>query len=128
MRPSDRVRLVALAAHGLLILGVALRDPSALSAVMVLILCLPLPGLWRARIYTYAWSSMLIAFFVAGYLADGYARPATRGAAFAMASIAALDFVAVMMFVRISAREEAAAAARAPAPAERTEASPGASR
>jgi uncharacterized membrane protein len=104
-----------------------------LSSVMAAIVCLPLPGLWRGRSYTYAWSSMLIAFFVAGYLADGYARPATRLSAFAMASIAAIDFVAVMMFVRVSARQAAAeaaatAAAAAPAPAERTAASPGASR
>ncbi len=128
MRASDRVRLVALAAHALLILGVALRDPSALSWVLAAILCLPLPGLWRRRTYTYAWSSMLIAFFVAGYLAEGYARPATRLWSFAMASIAAIDFVAVMMFVRVSAREAAAVAARGSAPAERTEASPGALR
>jgi uncharacterized membrane protein len=125
--PSDNVRRVALAAHVLLILGVALRDPSALSTVLAAILCLPLPGLWRGRSYTYAWSSMLIAFFVAGYLADGYARPATRLSAFAMASIAAIDFVAVMMFVRVSARQAAAAAAAASAPAGRTGASPGAS-
>lgn len=128
MRPSDKVRTIALLAHGLLIAGVALRDPSVLSSVMAAILCLPLPGLWRGRSYTYAWSSMLIAFFVAGYLADGYARPATRLSAFAMASIAAIDFVAVMLFVRVSARQTAAAAAAASASAAPTEASADASR
>lgn len=126
MRPSENVRRVALVAHGLLILGVALRDPSALSTVMAAILCLPLPGLWRGKPYTYAWSSMLIAFFVAGYLADGYARPASKLSAFAMASIAALDFVAVMLFVRVNARETAAAAASTSAA--RTEGSADASR
>lgn len=126
MRPSQNVRRVALAAHALLIAGVALRDPSALSTVLAAILCLPLPGLWRGRSYTYAWSSMLIAFFVAGYLADGYARPDTRLSAFAMAGIAAIDFLAVMLFVRVSAREAAAAAAAAPAA--RTGASADASR
>ena len=128
MRASDQVRCVALAAHALLVVGVVVRNPSALSFVLAAILCLPLLGMWRRRTYTYAWSSMLIAFFVAGYLAEGYARPATRLWSFAMASIAALDFVAVMMFVRVSVREAAAAAARDPAPAERREASPGASR
>ena len=128
MNPAGTMRRAALTAHFLLILGVTLRDPSALSALLAAILCLPLPGLWRGRSYTYAWGSMLIAFYVAGYLADGYARPATRVSAFAMASIAAIDFVAVMMFVRVSARQAAAAAAAARAPAERTEASPGASR
>jgi uncharacterized membrane protein len=126
MRPSENVRRIALCAHALLVAGVALRDPSALSTVMAAIVCLPLPGLWRGRPYTYAWSSMLIAFYVAGYLADGYARPATRLSAFAMASLAALDFVAVMLFVRVSAREAAAAAA--PGSAARTGASGDASR
>ena len=126
MRPSENVRRVALVAHVLLIVGVTLRDPSALSWVLAAILCIPLHGLWRGRTFTYAWSSMLIAFFVAGYLAEGYARPATRLSAFAMASIAAVDFVAVMMFVRVSAREAAAAAARSSAA--RTEASADASR
>ena len=51
-----------------------------------------MPALRHAA-YTFAWSSMLIAFYVAGYLADGYARPETRVSAFALASIAAFDFV-----------------------------------
>lgn len=108
--PSVIARRVVLAAHGLLILGVALRHPSALSVVIAALLLLPLPGLIRSRGYTYAWASMLVAFYVAGYLADGYARPDTRLSAFLLASIAALDYVALMMFVRFTARERAAAA------------------
>lgn len=126
MRPSLLMRRCALVAHLLLVLGVALRDPSALSLMLAAILCLPLPGLLRGRSYTYAWASMLIAFYVAGYLADGYARPETRLSAFVLASIAALDFVSVMMFVRLRAREMAAEAAQAPAA--RTAVSDGASR
>lgn len=110
MRPSDFARRVALAAHAALILGVALRQPSALSLVLAAILCLPLPGLFRARSYTFAWAAMMVGFFVAGYLADGYARPQARLGAFALASVAAVDFISLMMFVRWRAREIAAAA------------------
>lgn len=115
MLPSTFAQRLALAAHGLLILGVCVRNPSALSVVLALVLFLPLPGLWRGKSYTFAWASMLVAFFVAGYLAEGYARPQTRWTAFAIASVAALDYVSLMMFVRFRARETAAARASAPA-------------
>lgn len=108
--PSVHARRLVLGSHALLILGVALRNPDALSVLLALVLCLPLPGLLRARSYTYAWASMLVAFFVAGYLADGYARPDTRWSAFALGAVAAVDYVALMMFVRFTARERAAAA------------------
>jgi uncharacterized membrane protein len=126
MLPSVLARRVVLAAHGLLILGVVLRHPSALSVVIAALLLPPLPGLIRGRSYTYAWASMLVAFFVAGYLADGYARPDTRWSAFLIGSIAAIDYVALMMFVRFTARERAVAEAQAPA--EQTAESDGASR
>lgn len=125
MLPSTFARRTALTAHGLLILGVCVRSPSPLSVLLALVLCLPLLGMWRGKSYTFAWASMLVAFFVAGYLAEGYARPETRLTAFAIASVAALDYVALMMFVRFRARETAAA--RASAPAEQTAASDGAS-
>jgi uncharacterized membrane protein len=123
MLPSVLAHRVTLAAHALLILGVALRTPSALSVLIAALLCLPLPGLIRGRSYTFAWAAMLVGFFVAGYLADGYARPETRGSAFVLASIAAIDFIALRMFGRWRAREAALAA-----PAARTEASRDASR
>ena len=113
--PSVVMQRVALSSHVLLVLGVALRHPSALSFLIALVLCLPLRGMWRGQSYTFAWASMLIAFFVAGYLADGYARPETRVSAFVLASVAALDYVCVMMFVRFRARETAAIAAQASA-------------
>lgn len=124
--PSVFARRVVLVAHALLILGVALRHPSALSVVIAAILLLPLAGLIRGRSYTFAWASMLVAFYVAGYLADGYARPDTRWSAFVLASIAAIDYVALMMFVRFTARERAAA--RDLASAEQMAGSDGASR
>lgn len=113
MLPSELARRVALVSHSVLILGVALRHPSALSLVIASALLPPLPGLWRGRSYTFAWSAMLVGFFVAGYLADGYARPDTRLSAFLLASVAALAFVSQMMFVRFRAREAAHSASAA---------------
>jgi len=113
--PSVLAQRIVLASHALLMLGVVLRHPSALSVVIAALLLLPLPGLIRGRSYTYAWASMLVAFYVAGYLADGYARPETRLSAFALAAVAAVDYVGLMMFVRFTARERAVAAAQASA-------------
>ena len=124
--PSTWAQRITVIAHVVLLLGVLFRNPSPLSVLLALVLLTPLYGLLRGKTYTFAWASMLVAFFVAGYLAEGYARPESRGSAFALASVAALDYVALMMFVRFRARETAAA--RAAAPAERTEASGDASR
>lgn len=106
---------LALAAHSGLIVAVALRDASALSLLLAAILLPPLPGIIRKRPYTCAWASMLVAFYVAGYLAAGYAQPDERFGAFLMASLAALDYVSLMLFVRFTAREKAALARAAPA-------------
>lgn len=108
MSPPVLMQRLALAAHLGLLLAVALRNPSALSVLLAAILLFPLPGLWRGRTYTAAWASMLVAFYVAGYLADGYARTEGRAVSFLIASIAALDYLSLMMFVRFRAREAAA--------------------
>ncbi|MGQ0530683.1 MAG: DUF2069 domain-containing protein [Panacagrimonas sp.] len=91
MMLSSLMRRVALAAHALLIVLVLAPKFSALGTLLALILLIPLPGLIRGRTYTYAWASMLVAFYVAGYLAEGYARPETRAVSFAIGSVAALD-------------------------------------
>lgn len=115
MMLSIQMRRVALAAHALLIVLVLVPKFSALGTLLALILLIPLPGLIRGRTYTYAWASMLVAFYVAGYLAEGYARPDTRAASFAIGSVAALDYIALMLFVRFTAREKAAHAMPVPA-------------
>ena len=107
---------MAVATHSGLIVAVALRDFSALSLILAAVLLPPLPGILKRRPYTCAWASMLVAFYVAGYLAAGYAEPAKRIGAFMMAGLAAADYVSLVLFVRFRAREQAAlAAAQAPA-------------
>ena len=51
---------------------------------------------------------MLVVFYAAGYLASGYAMPAHRGSSFGLASVAAIDFVAMVLYVRLLAREKLA--------------------
>ena len=75
-------------------------------ALKVVPLLLPLPGLWRMRLYTYRWLSLLVWL----YVAEGVVRAASdRGIG---ASLAALEvalamalFVACALHVRARLRE-----------------------
>tara|TARA_R110000787_G_scaffold58117_24_gene132513 strand:- start:185 stop:565 length:381 start_codon:yes stop_codon:yes gene_type:complete len=108
MMLSPWMRRIALTSHILLILLVVSRGFSPISILLGLILLLPLPGMFKGRTYTFAWASMMVAFYVAGFLAEGYANPDAKTAAFIVASVAALDYVSLMLFVRFLAREKAA--------------------
>lgn len=102
---SSAARAVALSGHLLLIAGLLAFSPTRLGLVVALVLLLPLPGLWRARPYTYAWAAMLLSFYAAALLAEGYARPAHQLPAFALAGVAGLEFLALILFVRFRAVE-----------------------
>ena len=80
--------------------------------LLALPLAAPLPGLWRRRTYTAGWASMVVAFYVAGLMAEGVAQPERRLIGGGLSVVAALDFAAMLLFVRFSAREQAAPAAR----------------
>jgi len=82
-------------------------------AIKVLPLLLPLPGLWRARLYTYRWVSLLVWI----YFAEGVVRATTdQGLSAVLAGIEVLLclvlFVACALHVRWrlhrAAREAAA--------------------
>ena len=112
MRPlSDYARALALAAHLALIIVLLHRGGSLLTLLGALLLLLPLPGLLRGREYTHSWASMLVAFYCALWLAEGWADPAQQTLAFAIAGLAALDFVGLVLFVRLRGRERLASAA-----------------
>lgn len=103
--PSRFLHALALATHlGLIALLIA-WSRSTLGLAVALLLFAPLPGLVRGRPYTFAWASMLISVYCAMLLAEGYARPEARGWAFGLAGLAALEFVALILFVRLRARE-----------------------
>jgi uncharacterized membrane protein len=103
---------------GLIVLGLAWElwlAPTGRGtlAIKVLPLLLPLPGLWRARLYTYRWVSLLLWI----YFAEGVVRATTdQGLSAVLAGIEVLLclvlFVACALHVRWrlhrAAREAAA--------------------
>ncbi len=101
-----------LALHLALITALLLTAQSLLALIAVLPLFLPLHGLLRGRARTAAWATMLLVFYCAFLLAEGYADPAQKTRAFALAFLAAADFIALIVFVRVSARSAPASAAR----------------
>ena len=91
---------------GLIVLGLAWElwlapTGSGTLAIKVLPLLLPLPGLWRARLYTYRWVSLLVWI----YFAEGVVRATTdKGLSALLAAIQValclLLFVACALHVR----------------------------
>lgn len=102
---SAVMRRVALTSHITLMLLLAVINVPVIAVILVAPLLLPLPGLLRARAYTHAWATMLLVFYVGGYLAAGYFDPAHKWRCFGIALLAAIDFVALNLFVRFLARE-----------------------
>lgn len=107
---SRYARVATLLAHGALI-AAQITVGGTLAWMGAALLLLPLPGLWRGREYSYQWSSMLVAFYCALWLAEGWANADGRFAAFAMAALAAADFVSQVLHVRLRGRERPARAA-----------------
>ena len=103
--PSRWARGATLAAHALLIAGLAWKAGVSAGLVLLLPLLAPLPGLWRGKSYTYAWASMLITFYCAGLLAEAYMRSSHAQEFRTLAAIAALEFVSLILFVRLRATE-----------------------
>jgi uncharacterized membrane protein len=91
---------------GLIVLGLAWElwlapTGSGTLAIKVLPLLVPLPGLWRARMYTYRWVSLLVWI----YFAEGVVRATTdKGLSAVLAAIQValclLLFVACALHVR----------------------------
>lgn len=105
---SFYARIVALVAHLALIGALLHFGGSLLSILAALVLLVPLPGMLRGREYTHAWASMMVAFYCALWLAEGWANPAQQGLAFSIAGLAALDFAGLVLYVRLRGRERAA--------------------
>jgi uncharacterized membrane protein len=102
---SNRFHAAALALHVILMLGLIAWTTSLPGLGLTLVLLAPLRGLVRGAPYTFAWASMLLSVYCAFLLGEGYAHPFLKGWAFSLASIAALEFVALVMFVRLRSRE-----------------------
>lgn len=102
---SDMFRVFALATHLLLVAGLLWSAWPSVGVLVIVPLLFALPGLWRGRRYTYAWASMLLVFYCAGLLAEVYMRPTQVGFWRGLAVIAALEFVSLILFVRVQAAE-----------------------
>ncbi len=105
---SHWMRLLASGTHLALLVLVTLDGEFGTGSLLALPLVLPLPGILRGRRYTYSWACMMLAFYAAGYLSAGYADPLHKWKSFSIASVAAVDFVALVLFVRFLARERIA--------------------
>jgi uncharacterized membrane protein len=102
------LRLAAIALHALLIAGLIAWSTTVPGLALSALLLLPLPGFVRDRLYTFRWSTLLVPLYSAVLLADGYARPDERLSAFALGFVAALDFVSLVLYVRLRGRALAA--------------------
>lgn len=83
-----------------LIAGRGTRAHLVLAVVSVLPLLATLPGLLRGRAYTAGWASMLVSFYCAMLLAEAYMLPRIKGALIVLSVVAALDFVALMLYAK----------------------------
>lgn len=110
---SPAMAAAALILQLALISGLLTQVGFGAGLVVVLPLLAPLPGLLRRRTYTAAWASMLLAFYCAGLLAEAYMR-ADKLPYLLLATVAALQFTVLVLFVRFAARERAASAGQMP--------------
>ena len=83
-----------------LIAGRGTRAHWVLAFVAVLPLLATVPGLLRGRAYTAGWACMLVSFYCALLLAEAYMLPTIKGALIVLSVVAALDFVALMLFAK----------------------------
>jgi uncharacterized membrane protein len=113
--------MLALAAHFLLIAGLLWSAWPSAGVLVIVPLLLAVPGLWRGRRYTYAWASMLLTLYCAGLLAEVYMRPTQLVFWRGLAVIAALEFVGLILFVRVQAAEARIAAGLARSSAQTAE-------
>lgn len=110
---SDYAWRAAIVAHALLIAALlwVAQQGSVLSGAAALLLLPSLPGLLRRRRYTFQWTCMLVSIYCALWLAEGWYAPAARATAFGVAALAAADFIALALYVRLLNRERIAPAA-----------------
>ncbi len=108
-RLSEWARLAALALHVVLMAGLIAWCGWFPGVLLCLPLLAPVPGLLRKRTYTAGWATMLVVFYVAGLVAEGVAIPGRRNIGVLLSIVAALDFVGLVLFIRLTARESLAA-------------------
>lgn len=101
--------IIALLLHGLLANALWIWAGLLPGLILVLPLAAALPGLIRRSTYTGGWLTLMLVFYVAGLLSEAFTMPARREIALGLSIVAMLEFVAVVLFVRLTGRERAAA-------------------
>lgn len=76
--------------------------------VLSLPMLLPLPGLFKARPRSAAWSCYVMIIYIAGLLSEAYAMPERHLVALILSSVALVAFLSLILFVRWTAREREA--------------------
>lgn len=104
--PTRALRALVLVPHLLLLLGLPLYG-ARLGALAALPLLAPLPGLWRGRLYTFRWASLLLTVYAGVLAAEVWTA---RGPLpLTLAVLAGIEFCALMLLARGAARARAAA-------------------
>ncbi len=105
--------MVAAMAYLGLVAGQLLHFGPLAGGLLSLPLLLPMMGSLRARSYTAAWGSMLVLFYVGGYLVEY--RSGSAGALW-LSALATLAFCASLLFVKWRAVETRSAPSARTAP------------
>ena len=115
----EMTRLLALGSLiGLIVLGLAwemwlapIRPGGSLLALKVLPLCIPLAGIWKNRMYTYRWVSLMVWLYFTEGVVRAYSDAApSRWYALGEALLCVALFVACAMHVRLRFKNAKAAA------------------
>ena len=109
LKLSVPMQALTLACH-LALIGGLIYVGGRLGVLFGLLLFLPLPGLLRGHERTHAWLSMLIAFYCAALASNAYSSSTGHTLWFVLASLAAVEFAAAVLYVRFRARERQASA------------------
>ena len=113
--PFAAIHRAVLVLHGLLMLGLLAWTRDVIGLLLVLPLAAAIPGLARGRRYTGGWMTLLLVIYMAGLIAEAGAMPSRRLVGLGLATVAVLEFVSLVLFVRWSARADAAQTGPAPA-------------
>jgi uncharacterized membrane protein len=103
--------LLALAMHCVLANALWIWAGFGIGLALILPLAAALPGLLRQHRYTAGWLTLLLCFYIAGLMSEGFSQPQRKLIALSLSAVATIEFVSLVLFVRLASREQAAAAA-----------------
>ncbi len=100
---------VAIACHFVLANGLWIWAGLLTGFLLVLPLAIALPGLIRKKRYTAGWLTLLLSGYIAALVSEAASVPSRYTIALSFSAVAAVEFAALVLFVRWSARENGVA-------------------